>query len=162
MLTVDIVLAILLILFFISGWRKGLVVAFGQLLGAIVGFIIARSASAWLAGLLAKWIHLNAGWLHIIAFILIFMIVDRLFGLLVGLLNKLFKILTIIPFLSTINSILGAILSFLEGLVLIGSSVYLIRSLHLVPVLVDWTSKSTIAHYAEQIFYQSLKFVLFL
>ena len=162
MITVDIVFIVLLLLFFIAGWRKGLVVAFGQLLGAIIGFAIARSASAWLANILSQWIHVSSGWLHIIAFVIIFMIVDRLFGLVIGLINKLVKILSIIPFLSTINGLLGGILGFIEGILIIGASIYLIKSLHLTPTLLAWVTQSHLAPFMEQIFYKGLGFMLFL
>ena len=160
MLTVDIVFGLLLIGFFIGGYRKGLVVAFGQLLGVLIGFTIARHSSAWLGDLIGKWFHANAGIAHIIAFVLIFLLVDRLFGLVIGLIDRVVKILSIIPFLSTINGLLGSILGLLEGVVLLGSSVYLIKSLYLHPTLVAWVTQSRVAPFLEQVFYKALGFLL--
>ncbi len=158
--TVDIVLIVLLALFFMNGWRKGFVVTLGQLIGAVIGFWVARAWSGWLADILAKYIHMNPGLLHFIVFIIIFLIIDRLLGLLLGLVAYLLKIVTVLPLVSTINRLLGALLGLAEGLVLVGSSVYLILSLHLHPTLIDWASHSTVARYTEHIFYVSLGYLL--
>ena len=60
------------------------------------------------------------------AFVLLFLLVTRMVCLVFYLINKLFHLLTVIPFLKTINRIGGAILGLFEGLVLSSLTVYLL------------------------------------
>ncbi|HEU0050933.1 MAG TPA: CvpA family protein [Patescibacteria group bacterium] len=158
--TIDIVLIILLALFFFQGWREGFVFALGRLIGAIIAFLAARAWSPVLSLWLNQWIHLSPGVMQFISFLLIFLIVDRLLMLVISLIAALLKIITSLPIIHSLNGLLGGLLGLAAGLVLIGSSVYLIQSLSLDPTLLSWTNHSEIARYAERIFYISLKFIL--
>lgn len=153
---VDVILAVILLGFAVNGFRSGLVVALGQLCGAVAGFWIARTWSGWLGAILHGLIPGRSGIMQFIAFVTIFLLVDRLVGLLFWLADKALKILTILPFLSTIHSILGAIVGFAEGLLLIGSSSYIVLTLRLDPLLLTWIGRSAIAPVAQTFFYRVL------
>jgi uncharacterized membrane protein required for colicin V production len=122
----DLILLLILFLFIAFGFVLGLIQTIGALLGVVVG--------SWVAGHyygpLADWLtpillgHENTA--KVIAFILIFVVVNRLIGLAFLILGKIFNIISIIPFTKTINRILGALLGVLEGTLVLGLSLYFI------------------------------------
>ncbi|OGY42300.1 MAG: hypothetical protein A2Y82_04895 [Candidatus Buchananbacteria bacterium RBG_13_36_9] len=108
---------------------------FGLWFGLIhtLGAIVGTFAGAFFAGL---WYDALGGWLEsifghsnlmrIFAFIFIFILFNRLIGFAFYVLDKVFKFLTIIPFLKTINRLLGGILGFFEGILIIGLSLFVV------------------------------------
>ena len=160
MLLVEIILIIILASFVLGGVKSGFFLTLGRLLGAVVGFVIARATYAWVGGLLALIMPGHAGIASFLAFLFIFILVDRLIGLVFHLLSHLFNLATFIPFTKTIGRILGGILGFFEGVVLVGSCVYLILRFHLDPSLMAWVSSSTVALYTERVFRAVLGFLL--
>ncbi|MBD3359935.1 MAG: hypothetical protein GF365_04490 [Candidatus Buchananbacteria bacterium] len=121
----DVILLIILGGFILFGLWFGLI----HTLGAIVGTF----AGAFFAGLwydeLGVWLtqifgHPNL--MKIFAFIFIFIIVNRLIGFAFYILDRIFRFLSIIPFLKTINRILGAVLGFFEGILVIGLALFMI------------------------------------
>jgi uncharacterized membrane protein required for colicin V production len=107
----------------------GLWFGFIHTLGAIVGTF----AGAFFAGLfydiLGNWLttifgHPNL--MKIFAFILIFVIANRIIGFGFYVIDKIFNFLTVIPFLKTINRIIGGVLGFLEGILVVGLSIFII------------------------------------
>ena len=138
MVIFDVVLLLILAGFVFYGLFFGLIKTIGSLLGVIVG--------AWVAG---QWYldfydwtdrlfmgHANVG--KVISFIIVFVLVNRLVGLLFVLLDKFFHLLTIIPFLKTINRLAGAIFGFLEGALVLGLLLYVASRYTLVE---SWISK---------------------
>ncbi|MFA6254430.1 MAG: CvpA family protein [Patescibacteria group bacterium] len=120
----DLILLLILFLFIAFGFAMGLVQAIGALVGVVVG--------AWLAG---QWYEPVSGWLtpillghavtaKIIAFILVFTLANRLIGLVFWFINKIFNLISIIPFTKSINRLLGAILGLLEGTLSLGIILY--------------------------------------
>ncbi|MBN1779098.1 MAG: CvpA family protein [Candidatus Buchananbacteria bacterium] len=122
----DLVLILLLFLFIAFGFALGLIQALGALIGAVLG--------TWLAGLyylpFADWLtplmfgHANTA--KVVAFILIFVLVNRLTGLAFWIIGKIFNLISIIPFTKTINRVLGALFGFVEGTLVLGLSLYFI------------------------------------
>lgn len=107
----------------------GLWFGFIHTLGSVVGTF----AGAFFAGLIydpiGNWLaqmfgHPNL--MKIFAFIFIFIIANRLIGFGFYVLDKIFNFLTIIPFLKSINRLLGGALGFFEGLLVIGLSLFII------------------------------------
>ncbi|MFH0854492.1 MAG: CvpA family protein [bacterium] len=122
----DVILLILLAGFVFFGLFLGLIKAIGEIIGIIAG--------AWVAGnyflLLAGWITNLTGISHNIikvgAFLFLFILVNRLIGLIFWILDKIFHILAIIPFLKTINRLAGAILGLFEGAMVLGLTIYIL------------------------------------
>jgi uncharacterized membrane protein required for colicin V production len=121
----DVILLIILGGFVMFGLWFGLI----HTLGAIVGTF----AGAFFAGLwydfLGRWLESLFGHpnlMKIIAFIFIFIVMNRLIGFGFYILDKIFQFVSIIPFLKTINRILGGILGFFEGVLVIGLSLFII------------------------------------
>lgn len=119
---IDIVITIALLFFFFSGIALGFISAVGSLMGVIAGGLLASQYylgfSHWLA-------FIGAGWAKLVAFLFIFFLVNRLVGLVFYFINKIFKIISIIPFLKTFNRLLGGILGLLEGIFFVGVGLYI-------------------------------------
>lgn len=122
----DVILIVLLSGFVFFGLFFGLIHTFGALVGVVAG--------AWTAGhyflSLASWFSNLTGIAHnsvkVIAFIFIFILINRLIGLIFYFINKIFHLISIIPFLKTINKLAGAILGLLEGCLVLGLSLYIL------------------------------------
>lgn len=117
---VDIILLIFLGGFVLFGFWFGIIHTLGALIGTILGAYIASHYFSSVAIFIGDKIGGNLPVLKIILFILIFTVVNRLVGLLFYLAEKVFNVLSIIPFLKTINRLAGAVLGFIEGALVIG------------------------------------------
>jgi uncharacterized membrane protein required for colicin V production len=121
----DLILVIILGAFVLYGFWFGLIHALGALVGVIAGAFLAgrlfdplAQAFLWLFGG-------NLNLARIVVFFIIFTIVNRLVGFGFHLIERAFKVLTILPFLSSINRLGGAILGFLEGSFVLGGALLL-------------------------------------
>jgi len=121
----DVILIIILGGFVMFGFWFGII----HTLGAIVGTF----AGAFFAGLwydkLATWLTAIFGhpnMMRIFAFVFIFIIINRLIGFGFYILDKIFNFLSVVPFLKTISRLIGGVLGFFEGLLVIGLSLFII------------------------------------
>ena len=116
----DIVLIIIIAGFVFYGLFFGLIRTLGSLLGAVIGlwltFIFYLTVFDWVKNLFFG--HDLSG--KIITFIILFTIINRLIGFIFALLDRTFDLLSVIPFLKTINRLAGAILGFVEGGLVLG------------------------------------------
>lgn len=115
----DIVLIIIIAGFVFYGLFFGLIRTLGSLLGVVIGlwltFLFYPTVFDWAKNLFFG--HEFAG--KIVTFIILFTIINRLIGFIFAILDRAFDLLSIIPFLKTINRLAGACLGFIEaGLVL--------------------------------------------
>ena len=110
-----------------SGLWFGLIHSLGALVGTIAGaFLAARwyePVASWFSFLFGD--HDNLA--RIVCFFILFIIIDRLVGLIFWIINKIFSVLTVIPFLKTINRLVGAIFGFLEGVLVLGLTLIFIK-----------------------------------
>lgn len=120
--TLDIIILIILGLFILHGWRAGFIGGIGALLGLVAGAWGAGNyytvIGAWLAGYMGEAVG------NLVAFAVIFILIVRLTGLVFVLIDKIFKIVAIIPFLKTINRLAGTLLGFVEGTIGLGLVLY--------------------------------------
>jgi membrane protein required for colicin V production len=121
---VDIVLLVILAGFILSGFWFGIIHMVGSLVGLLVGAWAAGHYYEALAQWGGAWVGGNMNLARIIAFFVIFVIVNRLFGIVVFLAEKVFKIIAIIPFMKTFNRLLGAAFGLIEGTLVLGLAVY--------------------------------------
>ncbi len=151
----DAILLIILAGFIFYGLFFGLIRTFGSLV-AVIGGIMLTSwfyqpaydwASGWFLG------HEVLG--KVTVFFLLYGIINRLIALGFYLLDRVFDLLTIIPFLKTINRLAGALFGTIEGFLLIGLALYTVSGQ---PIVGTWVTssleKSEVAPYF-------IKFVLF-
>ncbi len=122
----DVILVVLLSSFVGLGLFFGLIHTFGALVGIIVGSWVAGHyflpISSWISGI----IGFSHNAINVVVFIFIFILVARLVALIFWLLDKLFHIIAIIPFLKTINHLAGAFLGLIEGCLVLGLSLYIL------------------------------------
>ncbi|MDO8581605.1 MAG: CvpA family protein [bacterium] len=107
----DVILILIVFGFLLFGLWFGLIYTFGALIGTVVGAFIAGQFYTIVPGTLPR----------LAAFIIIFLIVSRLVGFGFSLLDKAFHILSIIPFLKSINRLGGGIFGLLEGVLVVGT-----------------------------------------
>jgi uncharacterized membrane protein required for colicin V production len=116
----DIILLVILAGFIFYGLFFGLIRTLGSLVGVAVGlwltFVFYLSVFDWLKNLFLG--HETLG--KIITFIVLFTLINRLIGFIFAILDRTFDLLSIIPFLKTINRLAGAILGFVEGGLILG------------------------------------------
>jgi len=116
----DIALLIIIAGFTFNGLAKGLIRLLGKLAGLIVGIFIAShfylQFYQWSQGIFGGRESLGKVISFIIVFILVTLVIDWIFIII----EKIFKLISIIPFTGLINRLLGGALGFLEGALFIG------------------------------------------
>lgn len=123
---IDIVLLLILAGFVFYGLFFGLIKTLGSLAGVVVGAWVASRiyliVFGWVSNLAFG--HENLG--KILCFIICFTIINRVVGLIFALIDKAYGILTIVPFLKTINRLAGAVLGLVQGGFVLGLFLYII------------------------------------
>lgn len=71
----DIILAVILIIAVIKGYRRGLIVALFSVIGLIIGLAAAMKLSVVVAGYIGKAVKISDQWLPVISFAVVFFIV---------------------------------------------------------------------------------------
>lgn len=143
MLLFNIILVLALIGFVGSGLKDGLIYALGRIVGAVVGFLVAKAIYIQLAVIFSPFMPL--GWAKVIAFLIIFMLVVRVMGWIFKSLDKTFNFIAIIPFMKSINHVLGAFLGLLEGVLVIGGLIWIIKTFNLIPTAMVYVNGSSVA-----------------
>jgi len=144
----DIIFIVILAFFLFQGWRKGFVKTIGGILGLIVGIYFAGifylQASQWLQGL-SNYVDQMLG--NILGFVLIFIIVNRLFAIVIWMLDKIVKI----PVINSINKILGLIFGMLEGFLIVALIFTLLTNFQVIDEKTNVVSESKVAPYIDSI-----------
>ncbi len=121
---IDVVLLIILSGFVFYGLFFGLIRTVGTFLGMIIGAVLASRlylpVSGWLSNFFFGYNNLG----KVVVFLILFSLINRLTGFAFYLLDKTFNLISIIPFLKTINRLGGAVLGFLTGSLSIGLVLY--------------------------------------
>jgi uncharacterized membrane protein required for colicin V production len=146
---VDLVLGVFLLGFLVNGYRRGFILTIGQLIGIIVGFVLARLWSPFVLSRVTMLVPQYPAIAYLVSFIGVFVVMDRAVAFLFHLVHLVFKILTIIPFLETINRLAGAILGLLTGVVFIGGATYLLFLFRIDPRWMLWAAQSRIALWSQ-------------
>lgn len=128
MLLLDIVIVIVIVGFVFKGLKLGLIEAIGGIVGIIVGIIAANyyyaGVADWLYGFIKNALVCGVG-----GYLLTFIVANRLVVLVFHIINKMFNIIAIIPFLKAFNHLLGAVFGLIEGALIIGIILYIITIL---------------------------------
>lgn len=125
MVLLDILIIFIIAIFIFKGLKLGLIEAVGGIVGIIVGIILANQyypgIAEWLSGFVKSPLVAGVG-----GYILAFIIINRLVALGFWLINKMFNIVAIIPFLKSFNHLLGGLFGFIEGVLILGIAFYLL------------------------------------
>ncbi len=122
----DIVIIVVVALFALSGLRSGLIKTLGSLLGTVLGVYVAGRYYTPLTDLLIGFTGWSPNFIRIVVFLLLFIISNRLIGLIFWFIDKAVGIVTRLPFLSTIDKILGGIVGVIEGILVVGIAIFFI------------------------------------
>lgn len=125
MILLDIILIVLLGGFILYGLFFGLIHALGGLVGVFAGVIIATRFFETLGEFAAPLFWGNETLSKVICFIVLFILINRGVGLIFYIIGRVFDFLKIIPFLKSINSLLGAVIGFIEGAFFLGGILYI-------------------------------------
>lgn len=144
---VDLALAIIVGAFVLFGLFFGFVHTLGSLIGSVIGIAIATRLVEPAVDRFGFFFNNNEGVASVVLFIILFTLISRGVGLIFWVLEKAFGFLSWIPFAKTINRLLGGILGFVEGVIVVGAVIYF--ALKFLPngLVAGWLSQSSVADY---------------
>lgn len=157
MLLIDIILLFILLGFIGAGAKDGFVHTLGRIIGAVIGFVLAKLYYAKFGVILA--LFMPTPWANFISFALLFILITRLFGFVLKLVDGAFSIIKILPFLKSIDKLLGGILGLIEGVLIMGGIFFVVNVIKILPVVAQWIAGSKVAFYVQNIF-QTLMAIL--
>jgi len=120
----DTILLLALAGFVFYGLFFGLIRTLGVFVGVIVGAFVAGRFYLNFFGLIQDLFFGFDNLGKVICFIILFSLTNRLVGFGFSLLDKTFDVISIIPFLKTINRLAGAVLGFVSGGLILGLMLY--------------------------------------
>lgn len=116
----DIGLLVILFCFVGNGLAKGLI----RLLGQVVGLIVASYVSSHFYLTFYEWgkdiANFGEGTEKFLSFLILFILVTSIIGAVFVVIEKIFNLISIIPFTKMINRLLGGALGLLEGSLALG------------------------------------------
>ncbi len=124
MSTIDIIILVILALFVYKGVKLGLIEAIGGIIGLFVGAYMAGRYYEQVGDMLTGLLFNSEILANVLAFILVFIVVNRAIALLFWIIDKIFHVIAIIPFLKSFNHLLGGIFGLIEGVIFIGIIVF--------------------------------------
>lgn len=141
----DLVLIAIIAAFTLSGFWFGLIHTLGSLLGTVLATYV---ASRWYV-VAADWLMGVTGWTgnfsKVLMFIIIFFVINRLIGFGFYLVERALALLSHLPFIAGLNRFLGAVFGFIEGLLIVGISLYFITKFPLSPEFMAALARSKVA-----------------
>jgi membrane protein required for colicin V production len=147
----DVALLLFMAGFVFYGLFFGLIKTVGSLAGVVVGAWAASRLYLLFFGFAKSLAFGHDDWGKVVSFIICFVIINRLIGLIFALIDRAFNLISIIPFLKTINRLGGAILGFLEGGLVLGLMLYVIgRYPEVLGFLGNYTAKSQLTPFLLQ------------
>jgi len=121
----DLILVLSVFAFVLAGLWFGFIHALGALVGMVLSVLVAgRYYDSWghaTAGIFFG----NENLARVVMFFLLMILVNRLIGLVFWIIEKIFKIVAVIPFLKTFNALLGGALGLIEGIMVVGGTLYI-------------------------------------
>lgn len=139
---IDIIIAIILAVFGISGLRKGIICEAATLLGLGLGLFGAFHFSDFTAEQLVQYVSIDPKYLNLVSFILTFVVVAVLVNLLGRLMTSLVKAIN----LGFIDKIGGFVFGLAKGLLICSLAVMLLNSLTEKGILKDDLKKDSVLY----------------
>jgi len=119
MITLDFILLGIIIIWAILGFRRGFLSTLGSLVGIILAILIASRfypiVGDWFGGTNVS---------NIVAFVMLFGIITKLISIVFWILGKVFEVITVLPFISSFDKILGLVLGFAQGIFMLSAILY--------------------------------------
>ncbi|MFB6225892.1 MAG: CvpA family protein [Candidatus Paceibacteria bacterium] len=147
----DIIIISIVTGFALFGLFFGLFHTLGSLLGTVLGAYLAsryyQPAAEWLMGI-TGW---EANLAKVVMFILAFVIINRIVGILFYLVDRMVSIFLSLPVIKQLNRLLGFIFGFFEGVLTVGIIIYFIERFPLTEQFMDSLAESVLAPYAVKL-----------
>ncbi len=147
MQTIDIILLAVIAIFGILGFIFGFIHTFGALFGTVLGIYLASRYY----GVMADWLMGVTGWqgntARVVMFIIAFILINRLVGIVFFFLEKIFNILRFIPFVRSFNRLSGLVLGLGEGIITLGFIIFFIERFPLSNKVMSYLAVSIVAPY---------------
>lgn len=142
----DIALVAVLILMIVRGLQLGFILIAGHLVSLVAGAIAAAYLTQWIGNLAGvSWGTMP--WVGIVLFLLLLGIVAKCIMLAFRMINQLWRIVSIVPFLGPLNRLAGGAVGAVEGAVIILLVAYLSDFIGF-GSLTTWLVDSVIFRYA--------------
>jgi uncharacterized membrane protein required for colicin V production len=122
-LIVDVCLAVVSLLLVYGGYRQGFIRAAGSLLGLVISIALGIWGVTWLEQMTGFELTRNPV-IFVGTFLVLSVLISQLLRLIVSALDLVRKLLSIIPFVGLINSLLGTVLGVVQAAVFIGLVAY--------------------------------------
>ena len=158
-MVLDVVGIILIILFFIRGYMKGLIVALFSVLAILLGILVALKFSQMLAAWLLEKGYVTSGWVQIISYVVLFVVVVVIVHLIAKLIERALEGMM----LGTVNKLIGGIFYAFLGAVLWSSLLWIGSRMHMITPESIGQSKtySWLSRLAPWVFEQAGKLIPF-
>lgn len=149
MSTTDIALLVLLFGFTWAGFWYGIIQTLGGIVGVIAGAVIAGrfapTAGSWISGLG------NAQFTQWVAFVMIFVVVNRAVAIATGVIGKALNVTKLVPGVAAANRLGGALVGLVEGALTLGLLIALAERLQASQPLLNLLEDSVIANILSSI-----------
>lgn len=142
---IDIVLFVIIGGFGLAGLAFGLVHTLGSLVGTVAGAYLASRYYEPVANWLISITGWNANLSRVVIFILTFLIINRLVGFLFWIVDRALSIITRLPFIHSLNKILGLVFGVLEGAITLGLIIFFIERYPISPAVMNQLALSNVA-----------------
>ncbi|MEK7213278.1 MAG: CvpA family protein [Patescibacteria group bacterium] len=140
----DLILVFIIGAFGLFGLWFGLIHTLGSVLGTVFGAYLASRYYEPVAGWLIHVTGWSENFSRVLVFIIAFVIINRLVGLAFWLVDKVLSIITRLPFISSLNRILGLVLGLFEGALTLGLIFYFIERFPLSDKIMTYAAGSVV------------------
>lgn len=148
---IDIILLVIIAGFALAGIWFGFVHTLGSLIGTGLGIYLATRYFEILAGWLVKVFGWSGNGPKVLAFIVAFFVINRLVGFGFWFLEKFIGFLTRLPFIRSLNRLLGLLLGLAEGVITVGAAIYFIERFPLSAPIMSRLAVSQVAPYTVSV-----------
>ncbi len=126
---VDIIALAILALGLIKGWRAGLIIMAGNIASLIVGLVVSTYIFSWLSATsLLSGVVSSQPIISIIIYLVVLSIVTKLLRLIFVLIDKVWKIIALLPLIGLVNRALGSVIGLAESFVFLILLTYLTQN----------------------------------
>ena len=122
---IDYFILVILLLFLIQGYRKGIIISLASIAALVLGIYISVHFSNYLDATLLEHLHASRKWLPILSFSITFLLVVIAVMLVAKLTEKLVDVVG----MGFFNHIGGAVLGLVKGVILISILLFILSSL---------------------------------
>lgn len=138
-------------LFALTGFRLGAIHTLGSVIGTILGVYLASRYYEPMAAFIVAHTGWGGNLPNVIMFVIAFIVINRLVGVVFWFISRVFKLITKLPFISSIDKLIGLLLGVLEGVITIGVIIYFVERFPISKKLMEMIATSNIAEQIRKI-----------